>query len=474
MLYRNISALFRIGLFGVCSTLVAQQPKPTAHIAIEVQDPSGASIPKAHVDVLGAATTVTKKMEADDDGKLSIDLPIGAYEVTASYPAFRSSKKRIEVQDTRNQTVTFMLNVAVGGRTVEVFPAPNGSEPTYASLPDELQDESNISLMRRNFDATKFCLPCPGVEIKPAFTITISTPESVVDAGSNVKITITMTNTSDRDVFYGSGTEPVEIRVLDSDGKSVAETPKGMKIHGTEPNRQPHSGSNDRLFLKPGTALSWYRIVSNEFDMKKPGNYTILAQRKDTSSGIVVMSAPITVTVGGAVLTEVQLDSLPVDSVMVMPPLQDPEKSSFIEVIPRPTAESFALNEVVWVQVWITNNAPHPISFHTCPGPYTIHLRNQNGLVPPRTSALPQKYEDGLVRPANLDFRQLPVCTRSTHIVIGAGESEVEKISLSDFYDLKDEGPYTGYFDWRFTGIHRDVEVPSTSFHFEIRDKRQR
>jgi hypothetical protein len=67
VLYRNISALFRIGLFGVCSTLVAQQPKPTAHIAIEVQDPSGASIPKAHVDVLGAATTFTKKMEAGED-----------------------------------------------------------------------------------------------------------------------------------------------------------------------------------------------------------------------------------------------------------------------------------------------------------------------------------------------------------------------------------------------------------------------
>jgi hypothetical protein len=298
VLYRNISALFRIGLFGVCSTLVAQQPKPTAHIAIEVQDPSGASIPKAHVDVLGAATTFTKKMEADDDGKLSIDLSIGTYEVTASYPAFKSSKKRIEVQDTRNQTVTFMLNVAVGGPTVEVFPAPNGSEPTYASLPDELQNESDISLMRRNLDATKFCFPCPGVEIKPPFTITISTPESVVEAGSDVKINITMTNTSDRDVFYGSGTEPVvEIRVLDSDGKSVAETPEGMKIHDTEPNRQPQSGSYGRLFLKPGTALSWDRIVSNEFDMNRPRNYTILAQRKDTSSGTVVMSAPITVTV---------------------------------------------------------------------------------------------------------------------------------------------------------------------------------
>jgi hypothetical protein len=59
----------------------------------------------------------------------------------------------------------------------------------------------------------------------------------------------------------------------------------------------------------------------------------------------------------------VQLDSLPVDSVMVMPPLQGREKSSSIELIPRPTAGSFALNEVVLVHVWITNN--NPIQFRS-------------------------------------------------------------------------------------------------------------
>jgi hypothetical protein len=145
-----------------------------------------------------------------------------------------------------------------------------------------------------------------------------------------------------------------------------------------------------------------------------------------------------------------------------------------IEVYCRPTADSFALNEVVWVQVSITNNARNAISFHTCPAPYAIQLKDQNGLVPSRMSTLPEPYEDGLVPPASLDFRQLPVCTRSTHIVIGAGESKLEKISLGDFYDLKGEALYTGSVNWRFMGIHGDVEVPSNSFHFEIRDKTQR
>ena len=121
VLFRTIPTLLCLGLFSVCSTH-AQQQKPTAHIAIEVQDMSGAPIPKAHVEVFGVFAKPVKKVEADEDGKLSIDLPIGTYEVAASYPAFKSAKKRIEVQEPTNQTVTFLLNVAVGGPTVEIFP----------------------------------------------------------------------------------------------------------------------------------------------------------------------------------------------------------------------------------------------------------------------------------------------------------------------------------------------------------------
>ena len=114
---------------------------------------SGAVISKAHVELLDVSTTFTKKLEANDEGMLSIDLPFGTYEVTASFPAFKTEKKRIDVQDA-SQTVTFMLNVG-GGSTVEVVPLPSGSEPTYASLPDELRDESNVPY--------KFCSPCAGV-----------------------------------------------------------------------------------------------------------------------------------------------------------------------------------------------------------------------------------------------------------------------------------------------------------------------
>lgn len=157
MTARAIPVLVGIGLL-LCP---AQAQKQTAHLTIQVNDMSGAVISKAHVEIVDVAATFTKKLEADTDGKLSIDVPFGTYEVTASYPAFKMEKKRIDVQDA-SQTVTFMLNV-VGGSTVEVVPMPSGSESTYASLPDELPDESNVN--------NGFCSPCAGV---PQSTMTVA------------------------------------------------------------------------------------------------------------------------------------------------------------------------------------------------------------------------------------------------------------------------------------------------------------
>jgi hypothetical protein len=88
---------------------------PTAHIGIEVHDPSGAPIPKAHVEVVDVSIKSVDILEADDNGKVSIDLSVGSYEVTAAFPAFRTAKKRIDVQDTKGHTVTLVLDVAQSG-----------------------------------------------------------------------------------------------------------------------------------------------------------------------------------------------------------------------------------------------------------------------------------------------------------------------------------------------------------------------
>jgi hypothetical protein len=132
---RTISVLLGISLL-MCP---AQAQKQIAHLTIQVNDMSGAVIPKAHVEILDVSTTFTKKLDADDDGKLAIDLPFGAYEVTASYTAFKTEKKRIDL-NTASQTVKFMLNVASGGG-VEVVPM--SIEQTVASLDRTLFDAYN-------------------------------------------------------------------------------------------------------------------------------------------------------------------------------------------------------------------------------------------------------------------------------------------------------------------------------------------
>jgi len=126
VLARAIPILLGISLL-LCP---AQAQKQTAHLTIQVNDMSGAVISKAHVEILDVSRTSTKKLEANDEGMLAIDLPFGAYEVTASYTAFKTEKKRIDV-NTRNQTISFMLNVAAGGG-VEVVPM--NLEQTVASL----------------------------------------------------------------------------------------------------------------------------------------------------------------------------------------------------------------------------------------------------------------------------------------------------------------------------------------------------
>jgi Domain of unknown function (DUF4440)/Carboxypeptidase regulatory-like domain len=135
VLARTIFVLLGVGLW----LSPAQAQKQTAHLTIQVNDMTGAVIPKAHVEILDVSTTFTKKLATDDDGKLSIDLPFGTYEVVASYPAFRTEKRKIEV-NTAKQTVTFMLNVLSGGG-VEV--EPMSIEQTVASLDRALFDAYN-------------------------------------------------------------------------------------------------------------------------------------------------------------------------------------------------------------------------------------------------------------------------------------------------------------------------------------------
>jgi hypothetical protein len=155
----SISTIACLVLSSVFSTQ-AQQAKPTAHIAIQVNDVSGSFVANVHVEILGS--NFAKNWDTDGTGKLSVDLPFGGYDLTATETGFKPAKKRIDVLDTTDRAVTLVLDLAKSGPVAPVT-GVSIAELSHANLPDQLQDESNIPLLDRNIDVYSFCLPCPGV-----------------------------------------------------------------------------------------------------------------------------------------------------------------------------------------------------------------------------------------------------------------------------------------------------------------------
>jgi hypothetical protein len=137
-------------------------------------------------------------------------------------------------------------------------------------------------------------------------TLTLSSPQSTMHAGSEVKLDITLTNVSQKDFdeYLISTNRPRDIEggykvdVRDSENKPVKETDHGMKVHGTDPNEKPFSGSvfSGHMVIKPGGTAHRTRILSQEFDLSKPGHYTVQAERRDRLTNILVKSNKLEIT----------------------------------------------------------------------------------------------------------------------------------------------------------------------------------
>jgi hypothetical protein len=144
-------------------------------------------------------------------------------------------------------------------------------------------------------------------DAKPAFSMALSTRQTVVEVGSPLVVRLAITNTSDHDVCTGAPPcPPVQISVLDSEGKPVPETPYGRELHGKVwpsalINGFSRSGS---LFaappippMRPGeTRKETPHDVIREYDLSKPGTYTIQVRRSDPYSQSLVESNILTVT----------------------------------------------------------------------------------------------------------------------------------------------------------------------------------
>ena len=135
----------------------------------------------------------------------------------------------------------------------------------------------------------------------PSLSVSISAPESVVKAGSAVKLKITTTNTSDHDVSFIVSTDGLyDIYVRDPTGALAPETPEGARKHFWSPNHRPAAGSafTGRHHLEADAKQEAELDVTKEYDLTKPGKYTVEVERPDPESrGKRLKSNTITITV---------------------------------------------------------------------------------------------------------------------------------------------------------------------------------
>jgi Carboxypeptidase regulatory-like domain len=110
MLHRLPHILVSLILFVfLCMLSLAQQSDKSSLVTITVTDIARAPIPHAKIELIPASGTTHKQPEAGNDGKLSIRLAPGNYDLKVSFPAFVTATRHLQVASSANQTVSFAL-----------------------------------------------------------------------------------------------------------------------------------------------------------------------------------------------------------------------------------------------------------------------------------------------------------------------------------------------------------------------------
>jgi len=144
---------------------------------------------------------------------------------------------------------------------------------------------------------------------EPKFSLTIKTAQGTVKVGSDVVVEAEMKNISAEDVFYsvftGRGDGPVASgftwEILNSKGKPVPFTEYGLKLNRPEPELGPGgyvpaAGKTIFGLLGPGKAIVEKMALSKEYDLSKPGKYSIQALRSDGKTDVKSNIVTLTVT----------------------------------------------------------------------------------------------------------------------------------------------------------------------------------
>jgi hypothetical protein len=143
---------------------------------------------------------------------------------------------------------------------------------------------------------------------KPPFRLTLTANPTVYKAGSEVRVQITQTNTSDETMTTAKSIAPDQAEfhytmdVRDSKGRPAPQTEYGRDFNskGDDPKHTTvRVGNEGPILLKPGESMEDEAIITKFFDLSHPGKYTIQVSRlisRETDKGI-VRSNTISITI---------------------------------------------------------------------------------------------------------------------------------------------------------------------------------
>ena len=125
---------------------------------------------------------------------------------------------------------------------------------------------------------------------QPRYSLSIAARPDVVRSGEKIAIQIAMTNTSDTTIGMHRDMQDRNymVDVFDTSGKAMRDTERGRQWKHDGGRRQVISGPMDRL--RPGDTTTGELVISDLYDMSRPGKYSVQVRRVAVKSNIVTIT----------------------------------------------------------------------------------------------------------------------------------------------------------------------------------------
>jgi hypothetical protein len=121
----------------------------------------------------------------------------------------------------------------------------------------------------------------------PPFSLSLRSRESVMRAGSQVRVEIAQTNASDRELPVVGSNLPDRaeshyfIDVRDAKGRSVPDTEYAHTVPNKNAKPATEFGFSEVVYsLKPGESLTEVVVITKLYDLGQPGRYTVQVSRE--------------------------------------------------------------------------------------------------------------------------------------------------------------------------------------------------